>query len=53
MIRARDSKPVPKIKLDPRTGLPTVIDQAKAPTVEVISEAEEEDGEYRRESSYS
>lgn len=26
LIRARDSKPVPKILLDPKTGLPTIVD---------------------------
>lgn len=27
MIRARDNKPVPRIKLDLRSGLPAVLDQ--------------------------
>jgi len=30
LIRARDSKPVPKIALDPQTGLPLVLDQSSA-----------------------
>ena len=53
VIQARDSKPVPKIKLAPRTGLPTVTIQARTKVLasEVISESEEEGG-YRRESSY-
>ncbi|KIK70504.1 hypothetical protein GYMLUDRAFT_277183 [Collybiopsis luxurians FD-317 M1] len=28
LIRARDTKPVPKIKLDPKTGLPSVVETA-------------------------
>lgn len=53
MIQARDGKPVPKIKLDSRTGLPTVGDRTKtrAPASEVISGSEEEDSGYLRESS--
>jgi protein LTV1 len=32
MIRARTSKPIPKITLDPRTGLPTVAEANERPT---------------------
>lgn len=28
LIRARDNRPVPKIRLDPRTGLPVVVEEA-------------------------
>jgi len=50
LIRARDNKPVPKITLDPRTGLPVVLDQAnvkppkgRRPPVHSISEEEDEE----------
>lgn len=48
LIRARDNKLVPKIILDPRTGLPTIHDQpnarlAKGPSIDVDSISEAED----------
>ncbi|KAH7930486.1 Low temperature viability protein [Leucogyrophana mollusca] len=47
LIRARDSKPVPKIKLDPRTGLPTVDGDVKGVKVskarQTMQDLEEED----------
>ncbi|THV06537.1 Low temperature viability protein [Dendrothele bispora CBS 962.96] len=32
LIRARDSKPVPKIRLDPKTGLPSIAEDSTKPT---------------------
>jgi len=50
LIRARDNKPVPKIVLDPRTGVPIVPDQTNVkppkdrwPPVDSILEADDED----------
>jgi protein LTV1 len=50
LIRARDNKPVPKITVDPRTGLPDVLGQPNAkltkgrrPPVDSISEEDEDD----------
>lgn len=51
LIRARQAKPVPKIQLDPKTGLPTVDGQkyrprsSKGKQISIIEE-EEESGEY-------
>ena len=45
MIRVRDTKTVPKIKLDPKTGLPIVANPALERRLENLSEedADEED----------
>jgi protein LTV1 len=58
LIRARDNKPVPKITLDPRTGLPTVLDQTnvkppkgRRPPADSVLE-EDEDGQ-RKSSVYT
>jgi protein LTV1 len=39
LIRARDSRPVPRIRLDPRTGLPVVDAPASAPTPKLRTKA--------------
>ena len=55
LIRARQSKVVPKIQLDPRTGLPTVDGQpyplrpSKDKQISTIEE-EEEEGDHKRKS---
>ena len=46
MIRVRDAKAVPKIRLDPKTGLPIVSNPAPQKTLEELSE--DGDGEDRR-----
>jgi protein LTV1 len=38
LIRARDSKPVPKIRLDARTGLPTVEGSKPAPRAKKVTD---------------
>lgn len=49
LIRARDNKVVPKITLDPRTGLPIAVDETNArpkrgkPAIHSISEEDEEE----------
>jgi len=48
LIRARAEKPVPKIRLDPKTGLPTVIEDgptAKANNKKQAPASEESDSE--------
>jgi len=47
LIRVRDSKAVPKIKLDPKTGLPTATNPAPRKGLEDLPE-EDEDEEDRR-----
>ena len=47
LIRVRDTKAVPKIRLDPKTGLPTVADPAPRKKLGDLSE-EDEDEEDRR-----
>ena len=47
LIRARDAKAVLKIKLDPKTGLPTVTNPPLRKKLEDVSE-EDEDGEDQR-----
>ncbi|KAH9943989.1 LTV-domain-containing protein [Epithele typhae] len=50
LIRARNDKPVPRIRLDPKTGLPSV-DQERSTTVKVLSDSsatDEEDAKLAR-----
>jgi len=47
LIRVRDTKGVPKIRLDPKTGLPTVVNPPLRKRLEDLSE-EDEDEEDRR-----
>lgn len=50
LIRARDGRPVPKIKLDSRTGLPTVFEQSQIQArprrdlPKILSTVEDEEG---------
>ena len=43
LIRARDAKGVPKIKLDPKTGLPTIVNLTPRKKLEPLSEDDEDD----------
>ncbi|TFY83434.1 hypothetical protein EWM64_g587 [Hericium alpestre] len=45
LIRARDSKPVPRIRLDPKTGLPTVVERGKSRTSRTPTSPPESDDE--------
>ena len=42
LIRVRDTKAVPKIRLDPKTGLPTAVDPAPSEELEDLSEEEDD-----------
>ncbi|KAI0361122.1 LTV-domain-containing protein [Trametes cingulata] len=49
LIKARNTKPVPKIRLDPRTGLPSVVEeQASVKQPQVDSSATDEEDESSR-----
>jgi hypothetical protein len=63
MIRARDSKPVPKIRIDPRTGMP-VVEESKpksratktaitAGSSSATDDASDDEDEHRRKLFYS
>ena len=48
LIRVRDAKAVPKIRLDPKTGLPTAMDPAPRKKLENLSEEDGDDEDRRR-----
>jgi len=43
LIRVRDTKMVPKIRLNPKTGLPTVVNPPSRKKLEDLSEDEDEE----------
>jgi protein LTV1 len=47
LIRARGTKAVPKIKLDPKTGLPTVANPPPRKKLEDVLEEDEDEGDQR------
>ncbi|KAI0375462.1 LTV-domain-containing protein [Pilatotrama ljubarskyi] len=52
LIKARNTKPVPKIRLDPKTGLPSVVEEhMKQPQAD--SSATDEENEDHRRTSYA
>ena len=51
LIRARNDKPVPKIRLDPKTGLPSVIEGQPAKQLSLADSSateDEDEGDDRR-----
>jgi protein LTV1 len=48
LIRVRDTKAVPKIRLDPKTGLPTAMGPAPRKKLEDLSEEDEDEEDRRR-----
>lgn len=52
LIRARDSKSVPKIQLDPRTGLPSVAEQPKRQAKALKSLETSSDGEEKEQDNH-
>ena len=47
LIRVRDAKAVPKIKLDPKTGLPTVTNLVPQKRLENLSEEDADEDDRR------
>lgn len=47
LIRARDAKAIPKIKLHPKTGLPTTANTTPLNKLEDLSEEDEDEGDRR------